>query len=509
MSDKPTSVQTGGYMPREALAKLSREVRNTHFQLGGKDSYFDTAHKQQFRPSTGESPRAPVNPANHSREVHFQLGADRGSMNTKTEAASRFVSHPGDGRNALSEEAKKDLRTHHFGLGSAQPNYVTHSKEVFAPKTAALNTSFDSAVKDRNVRKAHIQLGSDAPETKSVAQTDYTAKTVEKIEEEKYLAEMRKDLRLSHFQIGSTPATFESTAMRDYTGAKGASAALAPAVKDDLRKEHFVLGTNRPEMTSVAHNSFTAKKEGRQTLDPEHIKELRDCHFVLGQSEPSFQPTSHLHHRGFGPVAVPYTQDTKTLRKSNLVLGNDQGAWQSVYNSTHQPALRQETKTSDGAAKSRASHFVLGSDTSVVETTHKQDYQRSQSAQPNRLEGKSSHALRAHHFELGREPSHFDTSYERYGVPGGHASVMDAERLKDLQATHFQYGSQQPSFETSNKHYYQCTSTSPTPERAPTNRKTYVDFGAKQENVWKSTYKGTYSWIQPVPDRSYKFQIQQ
>ena len=498
-----TSAQVGGYMPKEALAQLSREVRNTHFQMGGAHSHFDTAHRQQFQRLAGE--RAGPVLANHSRVVHFALGADQTSMKTETEAASRYKAHSVNCRNELSQETKRNLRAHHFGLGSDKPNYVTHHKEVFIARAPQLNTRVDSKAD----RSAHFQLGSDLPVTLSVARSEFTPKTAERADQEKYLADLKKDLRLCHFQIGSEQQSFVSTARKDYAGTPGPRAGLEPAQKDDLRREHFVLGTSRPEMTSVAKEAYTEKKDGRVTLSPEQVKELHASHFVLGQSQGPNQATSHELHKGFAQAPVPFTQDRATLRKTSLVLGSDQSAWQSVYTSSHSPVLKRGEVVNNGAEKSRQSHFVLGSHAPVNVSTNHDDYQRSQSAKPNSLDPEDAKELRAHHFQLGADRSaDFSTSYEKYGAAGGPAGYMDPLRRKDLQATHFQYGSQESSFETSHTRDYR-QQAGHSAEQVRTAAKTNVNFGAKQPGAWKTTYTGTYNWIQPVPDHSYKFEIQQ
>lgn len=498
-----TSGQVGGYMPREALAQLSREVRNTHFQLGGAQSHFDTAHRQQFQPLSGD--RAGPVLANHSRVVHFALGADSTSMKTETEAASRYKAHSLNARNELTQDVKRNLRAHHFGLGSDKPNYVTHHKEVFVARAPQLNSSVDSKAD----RSAHFQLGSDLPVNLSVARSEFTPKVAERAEQEKYLADLKKDLRLCHFQIGSEQPSFVSTSQKDYTGAPAPRAELGEAVKNDLRKEHFVLGTSRPDMTSVAKQTYTEKKDGRVTLRPEQVNELRSSHFVLGQNQEPSQATSHELHKSFGPVAAPATQDRATLRKSSLVLGSDPGAWQSVYASAHTPVLRKPTEAAGGAAQPKKSNFVLGSDAPVNLSTNHEDYQRSQSAKPNRLDPENMKELRGHHFQLGvGRAADFSTSYEKYGAEGGPAGYMDPKRRKDLQATHFQYGSHQPSFESSHSRDYPQQPTH-SAERSKPVTKTNVNFGERQAGTWKTTYTGTYSWIQPVPDRSYKFEIQQ
>ena len=490
-------------MPREALAQLSREVRNTHFQLGGLHSHFDTAHRQQFQALAGS--RAGPVLANHSRVVHFALGADETSMKTETESASRYKAHSLNSRNELTQEEKRNLRAHHFGLGSDKPNYVTHHKEVFIPRAAQLNTSVDSKVD----RSAHFQLGSDEQVTLSVARSEFTPKTAERAEQEKYLADLKKDLRLCHFQIGTEQPSFVSTARKDYRGIPGPRAGLEAAQKDDLRKEHFVLGTSPAEMESVAKQAFTEKRDGRVMLSPEQVKELHASHFVLGQSQGPNQATSHELHKGFGQVTVPFTQDRATLRKTSLVLGSDPGAWQSVYASSHTPVLKKSEVVNNGAAKSRQSHFVLGSHAPVNLSTNHEDYQRSQSAKPNSLDPEDAKELRGHHFQLGAErSSDFSTSYEKYGREGGPAGYMDPQRRKDLQATHFQYGSQESSFESSHSRDYRHQAGH-SAERTRPAVKTNVNFGEKQAGTWKTTYTGTYNWIQPVADHSYKFEIQQ
>ena len=493
-------------MPKDTLTQVSRDLRHTHFQLGGSAPSYETAHQHQFKPSPAAPPGAAT--SSRTREAHFSLGA--GPLRGESEMAAKFRGQSVEHRVVLTQEAKNELRSHHFGMGSDKPTYMTHHKEVYGPKQPDLNVSLDSAARVKNVRKAHFQLGTDDLVTASIAKSDFTPKTVEKVEEEKFLAEMRKDLRVSHFDVGNTPQTFVSTARKDFAGVYGPSAALNTSEKDNLRREHFVLGTAKADLMTVSKDSYTAKHEGRQELSIEKLQDLRSSHFILGQSDPSYQPTSHLVHKGPGPVAPAPGTHIAAIRQSHFALGTDLNAWKTVYHTTHQPSGPQPVEYSDGAAKARVSHIVMGGGPAIAESTSHQDYKRSISAQPNRLSPENEKSLRGHHFQLGLDPSaHYAPISKGYGVPGGQPSYLDAERKKDLQATHFQYGSENPVFVTRNSQTYANKGGSVSPERAKNTRESHFDLGENRAGTWRTTYKGTYNWIQPVPDRSYKYQIQQ
>lgn len=492
-------------MPKDTLTQISRDLRNTHFNLGSSRVNYETAHQHQYRHRTG-SPATAARP----RDAHLSLGKEGGRLVGETEMNAKYTGKAAETRVVLSQQAKNDLRAHHFGMGADRPTYVSHHMDTYGPKEADLNVSLDSAARVKYVRKAHFTLGTDQIAPASVAKTDFTPKTVEKIEEEKFLAEMRKGLRISHFQPGNTPQTFVSTARKDYTGVTGPSAALNAAQKDNLRREHFVLGTDHPDLASVHQDTYTVKTEGRQELSLEKLKDLRSSHFVLGQSDVNYHPVSHAVHKPLGvDTTKPKPGDPKELRQSHFALGTDPNSWQSVYSATHQVAGPATYERSNGASKARESHFVLGSGQGIGGSSSHQDYTRALSAQPNRLDPENEKSLRGHHFQLGMDPAQrYKPVNCDYGRQGGPPSGLDAERKKDLTATHFQYGGDQSSFQTSHHLHYR-PGQSVSPERVPNTRKSHFDLGERKEGGYSTTYTGAYNWIQPQPDRDYKFSIQQ
>lgn len=494
-------------MPKDTLTQISRDLRKTHFNLGSSGAAYETAHQHQYRQSGG-SPATVSRP----RDAHLSLGKEGSRLVAETEMNARYTGKGAENRIVLSQEAKNELRAHHFGMGADRPSYVSHHMDTYGPKQPDLNVSLDSAARIKYVRKAHFTLGSDQVVPASVAKTDFTPKTVEKIEEEKFLAEMRKGLRISHFLPGNSPQTFLSTARKDFTGALGPSAALNSAQKDNLRREHFVLGTDQADLSTVHQDTYTAKAEGRQALSMEKLKDLRSSHFALGQSEVNYHPVSHAVHK---PLEVGSAQATVgnsgALRQSHFALGTDPNSWKSISSTAHQVTGPATYERSNGALKARESHFVLGNGPRIGDSSSHQDYVRAVSAQPNHLDPENEKSLRGHHFHLGMDPTQrYQHTNRDYGSQGGPPSGLDEERKKDLRATHFQYGSQQPSFQTShNLSYVQRPGQSVSPERAKNTRQSHFDLGERKEGGYSTTYKGTYNWIQPRPDRDYKYSIQQ
>ena len=494
-------------MPKAALAKLSRDVRNTHFRLGEAGTDFETAHQQQFRKLAGLECVKPSPTANQSRQVHFALGADISSMNTETEAASRFKPFSVDSSPALTQEIKNQLRAHHFGLGHDRPSYISHNKEAFAPKVnSELNKTVDEG--GRGSRKDHFQLGVDGTVKESEARANFTPKAMERAEGERELAERKRTQRLTHFQMGTAAQSFQSTAQAHFQGVPGHIGALDAPLEADLHRDHFSLGTHRPEMSTVAKEFFTGKTTpNAPLLNQQQVRDLRASHIVFGQGDTPVEPTYREFHKG-GPVAIPTTRDPKTVRTSSLVLGSDRTQWTTVYNTMHQQTASTPAKLSPEGGQSLASHFVMGSDRTEQTTTSRRDYQRAMSTHANRLPAEDEKSLKGHHFQLGLDPSaHYSTSNTDYGAVGGSPSVMDAARKRDLQCVHFQYGSAETSFETNHRTAFGSKGGSVSPQRKRPDRKTNVTFGS-QRGAWETTNAGTYQWIQPVPDLTYKFQIQ-
>lgn len=492
-------------MPKDTLTQISRELRSTHFHLGGSGPTYETVHQHQYRQHT-------VSPVtlHRPKEAQLALGKEGSRLVGATEMTAQYTTHPGESRVVLSQQAKNELRAHHFGLGADRPTYVTHHMETYPPKPLDLNVSLDSAARVRNVRKAHFTLGNDTYASASIAKTDFTPKTVEKVDEEKYLSEMRKGLRMSHFQTGNNPQTYLSTARKDFTGAQGPSAALNTVEKDNLRREHFVLGAEPTELTTVNQDTYTVKKEGRQELSYEKLRDLRSSHFVLGQSDVTYQPVSHSFHKPQVPVSTSHPANvSKDLRGTHFALGTDANTWQSVYSAAHKVSGPVSFQLSDGAAKGRQSHFALGNGPVVGDSCSHRDY-RALSAAPNRLDPENEKSLRGHHFQLGLDPSQrYKSANAEYGTQQGRPSSLDAARKQDLRATHFNYGSEQPSFQTNHQLQYPNRSgESISPERVKNTRKSHFDLGERKEGGYSTTYKGTYNWIQPQPDRDYKFTIQ-
>lgn len=494
-------------MPKDQRIRVAREIRRTHFTLGEADYGYPTTQHTHYA-----APRADSNPANSEyikniRKSHIQINPGDAKTSGLSEFKAKYPPHDvGKAAVLLSQATQADLRRHHYEFGYSPGTLVSSTHSAYVPLHSKSDPKMQKDVQliKQNIRKHNFEFGAEVPNLESVTHHDYGPKTAEGWGTEERLKQFKGDLRTSHFQVGGVSQTYVSTAMKDYSQKEGA--APKPA-EMHLRKEHFTLGGESRPMASTSHLAFVPQGEGKQQLNEEKLRDLRSSHFILGGDQVAYLPVSHATHGRQQLTATAPIKDVG-LRKSHFKLGEDGNTWSTVYQRTHLGKTDGQVQAQRDRNADKASHLTVGTDGAPMVSVTQSTFRPHTTGQAGQLDPAMAKDLRTHHFKLGPEAVSYKPISKDYTGAYAEPGAMDAALKKDLRSHHFSYGQEGAALVSRNQVDFQkraAENAKMDPLLMKNLRGNHFDIGENARLYGTTEYRGKYHWVQPVPDKGYRF----
>ena len=494
---------TGTYVPVVARRNCRKELVKTHFRLGDYNPDFGTTHQGNFQPSATCGANFERDPG--LRNTHFALGDDPKSMAIETEHLWRFKRY-NTKPERLNQEVQKDLTKHHFELGSHGPEFSSTTNSTFTPQLQPTDPKQLQSIEKskQNIRKHNYHFGDDPATTLTIMKSDYTPKKGQGWSKDPALQDRVKDLRSSHFKQGVDMPDYSTTHARDFTGKQGPPAALSAEEKEDLRKHHFDLGTDQPTMASQAKATYANKGTAKPDFNEDAMKDLRATHYKLGYDQGTYEPASRDYKLLRPGVYTAPTRDG-ALRKTHFTMGADPNKWKTTYTvATEQPGGTKAVPLR-GRDTDKASHFSMGTDPTVTESVAASDYKPPGMDSRGIVDPKVVGNMRSHHYVAGPGDREFRPMSTEYGSTSGPPGNMDPKALKFLRGTHFALGQDPGDFATTsgNLGLRSGSASHLDPWMLKDLRSHHSNIGEGDMDM-KTTYRGAYNWVQPIPDIHYR-----
>lgn len=407
--------------------------------------------------------------SNANRRTQFTLGTYKGP--SRTEAASHFKTH--EVLNAATSEIKKPEGKASFSLGNYSNNYVTTASTAFVHQGPYEAKPF--------IHKPvnNICFGGDKTNMKSVGQSEFNHKQVEKISKED-MGKIKDNHRSSHFVVGNIEPSYQTT-----NAEFRATSAVNPERFYPDKTPHVFLGSFKHNLTTEKQGSYV-KKPFVRTGNEEIGSENRKSHLFMGTVQEPLLPTSVETYQGKQHVEnIKYcTKDYST----HVNLGTSNPKWQSSYKQNYST---RGTTPYDKVRPSEKSNIILGTwNEKSGKTTAQDSFQVHKSTH---CETDLRENCKNNSFSLGDFSRKFDTSNKSYGDKGGKPSIIDQEVLKKITACHFTYGHFKEVVKSKFQDDY--TSNYEIPEKfdlkSNPNKQSHLCFGENQPS-WESTYKKTF-----------------
>jgi hypothetical protein len=491
----------GKFLTKDQRVNMATQIRKTHFTLGGGcKSYNTTSHNTLKHQDRKPGAQFQVDLSKDLRKTHLVMGSDN------SKKASEFtVSYPPkntDGNRA--DLPKTDLKKHYAVLGTTMSGYNTEVSHHYKPGFVSVQDVESARKIERNLRGHHFQLGTDRPTQRTTFASDFESKTAEKA---KVVTEVKNDLRKSHFVLGKAPKMLKSTSQSNFTSPSG-PAMFEMQRNGEIRKEHFVLGTDRPTLASTHNKFFTRKEEGRQDLNVEKMKDLRSSHLVLGKEQACFSTSSLLNKPQTARPELQKDLHGLNIRATHFKLGSDTPKFQTSYlasTALTSPVLQTESSDSQRHLQSNI-YFGQGK---VPKTVAQDSYRHPNPKEIEKPDPKLIKELRNHHFKLGKNESEYKTTYSDLGKGKGEPGMFEESRRQDLRTSHFKVGNENKHLLTTNQNDFVKYSESGSKSDGCLSknlRKTHFSVGA-DKGQWMTEQRTNFNWIQPVPDREFKITL--
>ena len=497
----------GGYLPKDQRIRVAREIRKTHFILGDADYGYPTTQHTHYAVQKQDQNPADIEYIKSIQKSHIRMNPKDAKADGISEFKAKYPAHDvSKAAVSLNQAAQADLRRHHFEFGNSSAALVSSTQSAFVPQRSKSDAQLlkDIQQQKQNIRKHNFQFGEQPPLLESVTHHDYGPKTAEGWGAEERLKQFKGDLRTSHFQVGGVSQTYVSTAMKDFNPKEMAA---RPPAEMHLRKEHFSLGAESRPMASTSHAAFGPKSDGKQQLNEEKLNDLRSSHFILGGDQVSYQPVSHATHTRQQLAATAPIKDVG-LRKSHFKLGEDGNTWTTVYQKTHLGKTDGQVRAQRDRNADKASHLTVGTFGAPMVSVNQTAFRPHTTGQPGQLDPALAKDLRTHHFQLGPEAVRYQPISKDYDGAYAKPGVMDDALKKDLRSHHFSYGQEGTALVSRNQVDFQNRQGGPTkmdPALMKNLRGNHFDIGETGHLYGTTEYRGKYHWVQPVPDKGYRF----
>lgn len=227
----------------ETLAKQAKDLRSSHFNLGGEVGEIMSSSRVNYDKKVIEFNTLPDERRRYLKGVHFRLGGDQNSWKTC------YNSSHTDTSASISQDIANysDQKSVHFSLGSTRTDYSTTAAKDFK--------SFES-VKPKDLRckipeetkKVNLNLGSSRNAYGS-SYRDYGKPSLEAP------PQPFTDGKLTHVTIGTQKVEYKSTFQQDFLG-KPAEKAQA----EHRNEVNFKMGNAKSEWNTSYKNNYTGVK---------------------------------------------------------------------------------------------------------------------------------------------------------------------------------------------------------------------------------------------------------
>ena len=427
-------------------------------------------------------------------------------MKQQSEAQTRYQ-YTAQKATKIDQNAKNDLRKHHFHLGTENSNFQTMNNACYNYNAAAANDPKMMAeineTKSR-IRKHNFAFGEDDTSKVSVMQADYLKKAKDMD------IQAKRDLRTTNFTFGTDMGPQYSVNSATYAQQNGAPAKLNAEKAADLRNAHFNLGDDVNPWKTNNSVSYYKQNGSPERLNEEQKAALRASHFKLGQEMSTMQSVSHASHTG-APIRAQTSENKelmKNIRNSHFSLGDPNAGLQkqSEFATRFHSHGGHEPATVNQAAKNelRATHFQLGGEGKNYVSTNTSSYQ----ARPSLLDAKQMQEIkdreaeiRKHSFVFGDDPhSRVSVMHAEYNSkPTGATRVSEAAQ-RELRATHWGMGNESVVYTTTMANSYQKNAPEPgafNKEKANDLRKEHFAIGENNQWPKHTTNSIHHTWKQP------------
>jgi hypothetical protein len=482
----------------------AKELRSTHFTLGHED--ISKAHSEYIE----EYQKYPINSEDNLgdklglKKSHFNLGNDSMKDPYLSLYKRDHVQFDKVAASTLDTDTLKDLRRHHFQLGSDQGFPKSEAQENFIARDLPKGTREEFAhVMNRN-KAENLHFADDANYFSSVYNEKYN-KNLDPNNPHKGIdrAEIKKQvtaLQQSNITLGSQGEDYGTSMRNAFANKHGSYERAAPSI--NLMQTNFVTGDDmQPTESMYAHYHKKFPIEVAK-LNDDLQKDLRAHHFKFGDKEVNYESASAQFFKEPGAESYKDKDKNPLLYKNHFAFGDNAPTYQTSYNAVHQEYNAQMPNRANDSKRDRASNIVLGYADTEKRSEAQSQFVKYQDPKKAKLDENLSKDLKQSHFK-------FDTpmQYESYSH-GVYKDVLDkakeinpkgtmTELANDLRRNHFEYGNDYNQFRTSQRDAYQgLAGKSSTLEKELANdlRRNHFDVGTNGKLAKDTTYRVNFEW---------------
>eukprot|EP00744_Colponema_vietnamica_P001833 GILI01002986.1.p1 GENE.GILI01002986.1~~GILI01002986.1.p1 ORF type:complete len:588 (+),score=114.96 GILI01002986.1:144-1766(+) len=440
------------YHPNTVSREKIEELRKHNFLIGNAPLSYQTTFNDTIglgltgdknKSLSSSSPSDHMNLKVELSKSHLTLGTDKVPYERSSQLSDvAALDHARKNRNAIPPERIKDLRSHHYSLGSEQTQYSSSSKSAFTNMKGQQSAPDLEFVKD--LRSSHLTMGNDAPcfETSTKSQfTSFKDELIKRPSSGPDITSIKKDHNTPHFSLGHSREhrTFETTSAVSFPNYDDISQARVPVNSDfvsELKKTHFEFGQG----TSHWHSLYKAEYA---SISPEAAVGAK------GALNAATQADLRTHHFSLG------------------VEGKHPMGRQSVMTESMADGLR--AKSGDGTSAKlgddsivknlKASHFALGTDPTPYYSSIRDEFvdpRQKGDVSLHRVSQDTKNELRRAHFSLGLgTPTDYTSTTKRHMVKFADMGKLNVaaspEKKKELTRAHFSLGTDSTSYQSSTK----------------------------------------------------------
>ncbi|CAK94227.1 unnamed protein product (macronuclear) [Paramecium tetraurelia] len=439
--------------------KHVQELRKAHFHFGfDEDTNHQSVAKQpmpmqktaKVRPMTSvvekdqkleqQQPQQPIQ-APKLQQNHFHLGDDKPKLESIQK--SDFQRPQSAAIAKLSDETKKDLRSHHFQLGYHDTNKPTEYEQNFGNQGKNNFKKADNA----DLRQTSSRLWG----YKQLLLVD--ALLGQGYSKER-MAEMNVQLRKTHLVMGRDDNGYTTQNQAIYGKPQVQVNNFQDKTQQLVRNTHITMGTDRVEYTSQAKASHVGNQGDRSILNEAQLKDLRATHFQVGNEQAvnyqSAYRSQFSDRKGQQEqVRNPQLQSNHFDLKDEVVRPTVQEHYKSTYNQQFDGQKAEKVNPIVDNSK----NIMIGNDKLSYQSEAQARF-RDFHSKPGKLQEEVQAELRKHHFKFGTDEDTTESvAKAQFKNPHGQPSKMDAEMKKDLRTHHFQLGYCRNDYQTHQKEF--------------------------------------------------------
>ncbi|KAL4505331.1 hypothetical protein ABPG72_002393 [Tetrahymena utriculariae] len=469
-------------MIQKDTLNVQTNLRATHFTLGNNpDNPYKTVNRDSYKPVSSENIESQGEKL-ALRNSHFILGDYNKPGFYNTMHNIHYPYHKGAQGAKLEEEKRRDLRTHHFQLGSYGPTIKTSNNLVYNQKPLQKDLQHERDAQKAKMRAHHHNF---AESTNIVMTTHYNDQYNKDVDPQALkqgipAAELKQkvvDLRNSHIILGKEYLPMVTTQQNDYSQKPEAK---REAVNPLLQQSHFQLGNSGPDFKTTNNQFHDRQPLVENKLAEETKKDLRASHFTMGQDQQGYLTETkgnyiNHHQQGFQKV----NQDEKFF-KNNFTHTNPNG--NNYYNSTYKTFMKapqiSNVQQSRNQQQDRGSNFKIGFQGDSWQTEFQDKFNQKEGGRQI-MNQQLKNNLRSSHFQFndvknGLYNTTFKSSFT-YKDGSNARGTLDQQLQKDLRSHHFHFGNQQGEYQTTNQRTYTVPKNA---ERAQFNKEKAADLRA-------------------------------